>query len=215
MAGLVVKTEIIAPNSLWEAGVTGRNIRRNRRAENQAGFMNINVIWSRTKREYSWGTVPQTLGVWQTLEALWEVTDAGAYGFLLQDPKDPSADHTTGMATLLSSAPSYQLFKRYTAVGSSPALTHDRTIRYVRAADFELKIGGVTKVAGVDYTLSALTGVVTIPSDPEEGEITWSGTFYVPVHFRDDEIDWELVIAGHAAGRRVKGPRIVVQEIKQ
>lgn len=215
MAGIVILTDVIAPNSLWEAGVTGRNIRRNRRAEAQGGIQVVNNIWSTTKREFQWGTVPHSLAVWQTLEALWEHTDAGTYGFLIQDAKDPSADHTTGVASLLSSTPTYQLLKRYPVVGSASGETHDRTIKYVKASTFELKINGVTQTTPGDYTLSAFTGVVSIPSDPEADAITWSGVFYVPVHFRDDEIEWELVIAGSELQRRVKGPRVVLEEVKQ
>ena len=214
MAGIVVLADIIAPNSLWEDGVTGRQIRRNRRAENQAGIMNVNVVWSYTKREFTWGTAPHSIGVWQTLEGLFEVTAAGGYGFLIQDPKDPRADHTTGTTTLINAgAHTYQLVKQYTFAGA--AAPHNRPIRYPKLTGFELKISGVTKTINVDFTLNDETGVVTIPSDPSASAVTWAGIFYVPVHFRDDEIEWELVAGGGEDQRFVRGPRVVLQEVKQ
>jgi uncharacterized protein (TIGR02217 family) len=216
MAGIVILTDIVAPNSLFEAGVGGRNTRRNVRGENTGGIINANAIWSNTKRSFTWGTVPHTIAVWQTLEGLFEVTWAGVYGFLLQDPKDPSLDHTAGKATLISApAHTYQLVKRWTAIGSSPAATYDRKIKYLRASGFELKIAGVTKTLTADYTFDPLTGVVTIPADPAAGDVSWSGVPYVPVHFRDNEIEWELVVAGPETSRRVRGPRVVLDEVKQ
>jgi len=216
MAGIQILTNIIAPNSLFEAGVTGRQIRRNKRAENQAGIPVVNIIWDNTKREFTWGTAPHTITVWQTLEGLFEYTDAGAYGFLLQDPKDPTASHTTGKATLIDAGPgTYQLIKQWSVIGAATPLTRNRTIKYVKEAGFELKIAGVTKTVGVDYTISAFTGVVTIPSDPAAADVTWASPFYVPVHFRDDEIEWELVAAGGVDQRLIRGPRVVLEEVKQ
>lgn len=212
MPGLTVLTDVIAPNSLWEAGVTGRQARRNRRGENQAGFMHINVIWSNTRREFTFGNVPHTIATWKTLEGLFEVTDGGAYGFLLIDPKDPRATHDTGRASLLSSTPTYQLLERFTFPGS--AQERLRTIKYVQASTFELKVNGTTLSTPAQYTLSPFTGVVTIPSDPDAEDITWSGVIYTPVHFVTDQIEWELVISGAEDQRHVRGPRIVLQEVK-
>ena len=60
-----------------------------------------------------------------TIEGIHEVTEGGAYGFLLADPKDESATPATGRASLVSRA-IYQLAKRYTSIGST--CTKDRTI---------------------------------------------------------------------------------------
>jgi len=214
VAGITILTDIVAPNSLWEAGVVGKQIRKNKRGETQSGIMRVNVVWSHTKRQFVWGTVPHSIAVWQTLEGLFEATDAGAYGFLLIDPKDPRATHDNGRATLISAgAHTYQLVKRYTAITSSQ--TRDRPIRYTTAAGIELKILGVTKTAGGDYTLDDETGIVTIPSDPTASDITWAAPFYVPVHFADDELEWKLEAAGSEAQRLLVGPRIVLDEVKQ
>jgi uncharacterized protein (TIGR02217 family) len=45
--------------------------------------------------------------------------------------------------------------------------------------------------------------------------LTWAGSFYIPVHFANDEIDWEMLVAGDYAGRVVAGPSVVLQEIRE
>lgn len=210
---LTILATVIAPNSVWESGVTGKQRRRNLRAQAGGGAKMINIGWSNTERYYDFGTVPQSLTVWQTLEGLHEVTEGGAYGFLVQDPKDNEATTATGKATLISAgAHTYQAIKRYTSVGSSS--TKDRTIKRLHAASFKLYISDVLKTLTADYTFNANTGVITIPSDPAASSVTWSGMFYVPVHFEQDVIDWDLVIAGPATGRRVQA-KVSLCEVKE
>ena len=206
---ITVLSDVIAPNSLWAAGVTGRQIRLNARAQNQGGHMKINVVRSRTLRRYEFGTVPLRVQVWQTLEGLYEVTDAGAFGFLVQDPKDNSATHETGRVDLLNAgAHTYRLYKRWTSAGSTR--TKDRRVTRPRASTFTLQISGVPTTS---FTLNDETGVVTIPADPLASTVTWAGSFYVPVHFDNDEIDWDLVVAGHADARFATGPQIALMEV--
>ena len=51
---------------------------------------------------------------------------------------------------------------------------------------------------------------------PQPNEaLTWAGSFYIPVHFASDEIDWEMMVAGDYAGRLVAGPAVVLQEIRE
>jgi uncharacterized protein (TIGR02217 family) len=207
-----ILTDVIVPNSLWSVGVQGRQIRRNARAQSQSGVMAINIIWSHTLRQYTFGSVPLTIDQWQTLEGLYEVTDAGAYGFLAQDPKDFTADDTTGKLSLISGT-TYQLLKRYTSIGS--AQYRDRTIRHVKAVGFVLKLSGTPLTLTSDYTFNADTGVVTIPSTPAAANLSWSGLFYVPIHFASDEIEWELVAGGSEDQRYLAGPQIVFDEVRE
>jgi uncharacterized protein (TIGR02217 family) len=211
---ITVYADVIAPNSLWSATVSGKQRRSNNRGIVASGKMQINVGWTRTMRQYSFGTVPLTVSQWQALEALYEVTDAGAFGFLVQDPKDCSADHTTGKVTATGvgspSTNTYQLNKTTTSVGSSR--TYVRTITRPRAASFILHISGVPTLS---YTLDADTGVVTIPSGPAAGVVTWAGIYYIPVHFQSDDLDWDLVAAGAADARLMVGPTVILDEIKE
>ncbi len=210
---LTVYSDVIVPNSVIAAGVRGKQMRRNDRARNTGGTVKINVVQSITLRQYEIGIAPMLIEQWQAVEALYEVTDAGAFGMLMKDPKDCSADHTTGKASLVSAgAHTYQLFKRYTSLGSSR--TKDRTITRPIASGFELKNNGVV-VDPANYTLTVTTGVITIPSDPTAANLTWSGAFYVPVHFRDDSIDWELVRAGPEGSRLMVGPSVILDEVKE
>lgn len=51
---------------------------------------------------------------------------------------------------------------------------------------------------------------------PQPTEVlTWSGRFYVPVHFRNDDLEWELVVAGPEAGRMVVIPQTFLDEIRE
>lgn len=51
---------------------------------------------------------------------------------------------------------------------------------------------------------------------PQASEtLTWSGTFYVPVHFLDDTLEWELLKPGPLTGRLISGVQIIVQEIRE
>lgn len=208
---IIVLSDVIAPNSLWSSGVRGKQIRRNQRVQVSSGEMQINVGWSQTLRQYEIGSVPLSVDQWQSLEGLHEVTEGGAYGFLLQDPKDSAVIDATGKATLIDAgAHTYQLVQRRTAAGS--VRTHDRVITRPRAAGFVLKISGTPTAS---YTLDVDTGIVTIPAGPAFATVSWSGIFYVPVHFESDDIDWELVRAGGAETRLVAGPSVLLTEVRE
>ena len=45
--------------------------------------------------------------------------------------------------------------------------------------------------------------------------LTWSGEFYVPVHFANDDIDWEVLVGGTYDNRIVAGPSVVLQEVRE
>jgi uncharacterized protein (TIGR02217 family) len=211
MSTIPVLASVIAPNSLWSATVQGKSMRRNKRARNQGGYMQVNVGWTNTLRQYEFGTVPLSVSNWRTLEGLYEVTDAGAYGFLVLDPKDSVVPEAVGRATLYdASDPMYQLTKRYTAAGS--VQTRDRTITRPKVGGFVLYVNGVIEPT---YTLDETTGRVIIPSAPDAADVSWSGLHYVPVHFESDEIDWTLVIAGDAESRMMIGPNVVLTEVRE
>jgi hypothetical protein len=45
--------------------------------------------------------------------------------------------------------------------------------------------------------------------------LTWSGDFYVPVHFANDEIDWEMILGGTYDTRLIAGPSVTLQEVRE
>lgn len=208
---ITILDDVIAPNSLWSATVRGRVMRRNRRAENAGGFKQINVQWENSLRSWEFGTVPLSLSTWKNLQALYEVTDAGASGFLLFDPQDCVVTVENGVAIDYdSSDDTYRLIQRITAPGGTR--TKDRIIRRPDVGSFRLFIDGVEELT---YTLDDQTGIITIPSDPLAASVTWSGKIYVPVHFADDAIDWDLVVAGNVEARMFMGPRVMLEEVRE
>lgn len=304
---ITVYNDVIMPDSVIAAGVRGRQIRRNARASTQGGQMQANVLWARTLRQYEIGYIPMLASQWLAIEGLHEVTDGGAYGFLMCDPKDSSATHADGMlyayvgGALAGTSgtgygvPTYKLHKRYTSTGSSRS--KDRSVTRPRST-IEIKRGGVAVTIGaapgnasVDYdtgtvtfvadssstvtgitvgattqvTLTAaLSGVAigerlylagiggadaallnglshaitgissstyTLAIDttgktlsvagsgyayPQSTEnLTWAGSFYVPVHFSADDIDWELVRSGPVDTRLIAGPSVTLNEVRE
>lgn len=308
---ITVLADVIVPTSLINTGVRGKQIRKNTRTTSGAGYSSINVDWSKTLRQYEFGFIPLLPADWQTIEGLHEVTEGGAYGMLLQDPKDSTVAVTEGLlqatngAVLLGTmgvgfgVPTYKLHKRYTAAGSTR--TKDRAISRPMAAGIVLKRGAATLVQGTgagQVALDATTGTITFVADasqaissigvgattqlnfvngtgmvaamavaervyitgvtgtagaalnglshqitakgatsitistvttglavtlpgtalrhPQASEaLTWAGSFYVPVHFASDEIDWELVRSGPADTRLMAGPSVTLQEVRE
>jgi hypothetical protein len=302
---ITIFTDVILPASVLSAGVNGKLTRINGRVQSPSGFVRVNSRSSRTIRQYEFGSVPLDLSIWQTLEGLYEVTEAGAYGFLLSDPKDqklttgvlyPYTTALIGAAGVGYGVPVYKLHKRYSVAGSTR--TADRQITRPKAtpallrggvavtlgasagnaainldtgtvtfvADSSSSVSAFTAGATTDITLSSalsglaiggrlyLTGIAgtsattlngtsheitnitggglnvyTLDVDttgltrtsggtgykyPQASEtLTWSGSFYVPVHFQSNTIDWDLVRAGVYETRLIAGPSVVLDEV--
>jgi Uncharacterized conserved protein len=208
---ITVLDDVILPTGITAVGVTGSNVRKNERSITLSGERHVNQLWSRTERHYTLGTVPLTLDQWQDIETIHEITEGGAYGFLMEDPKDCRMTTTHGKATLVSApAHTYQLIQRKFLTGTSR--TKDRNITRPKAADFILYLSGVPTLS---YTLNVNTGVVTIPADPTATNVTWSGSFYTPVQFENDEIDWTLVKGGSPLSRLMAGPNVMLIEVRE
>ena len=309
---LIVYADVILPNSVIAAGVRGRQLRRNTRSVNQGGFNSINVVWQRTLRQFDLGITPMLPAQWQALEALFEVTDAGAFGFLMEDPKDSSTSGggvlqplgptglPVGTVGLGFGVPAYRVAKRYTSIGSSR--TKDRAITRPRLAGFALLRDAAPVSIGVaagNIALDTTTGIVTFVPDatsaatsitagattqvvtttnpgtliagqrlflsgfagagaplvnglshvintvtgsgpftftlatvttgaaitvgagqgaryPQASQaLTWSGNFFVPVHFANDEIDWDMVRSGSPDARLIVGPTVTLMEVRE
>jgi uncharacterized protein (TIGR02217 family) len=308
---ITVYNDVILPASVMLAGVRGKNKRSNTRAVMQNGEASINVGWTLTLREYELGFVPMVLSAWQAIEGLHEVTDGGAYGFLMLDPKDQTAATGEGLlypytTTLIGTiglgygVPSYKLYKRYTSLGSTR--TKDRPITRPKTSFVSLTRGGspvtigaspgnasvnydtgtVTFVANASQSITSITvgattvltfanstgmvaamsvgqrvylsgitgtaattlnslshaitaintGAFTITIStvttgltatggtaykyPQASEaLAWTGSFYVPVHFADDSIDWDMVRSGGYDTRLLSGPSVMLLEIRE
>jgi len=207
---IVVFDDVFLPNRVIEAGIRGKQIRRNSRITTVSGAEAVNVVWDATLREYELGTIPMRRVAWQDIEAIHEVTDGGAFGFLLEDPKDSSITNSSlGVVAALGSN-QYQLFKRYIVASH----WKDRKITRIKLANFVLNVGGVPQTLGTDFTGDITKGIVVIPAAPEASTVTWTGSFYVPVHFLEDSIDWQMIVPGQDPDARfLSGPSVVLQEI--
>ncbi len=305
---LTVFPDVVLSASIIAAGIRGKNMRSNIRVSTSSGEMQINVRWARTLRQYELGVVPLSIEQWAQIEALHEVTEGGAFGFLMQDPKDRSAAVGEGFLQPYSGSlllgtmgygygvPTYRLGKRYAISGTSRF--KDRLI--TRPKDTPLvKKNGITLANGSSagqFTIDPTTGIVTIHEDasayltsatvgattvldfgsgsfaslfatggrvwlqgvvgtaasvltdkshevlsvsgntltintpttgltvtsalamryPQPSDtLTWSGEFFVPVHFMEDEIGWDLARPGDMQDRLIAGPSVVLQEIRE
>ncbi len=304
---ITVYSDVILPESVVAAGVSGKQIRSNARTQNQGGYATINVVWDDTLREFDLGIKPMDVSAWQEIEGLQEITDSGAYGFLMLDPKDQTV--TTGQGLLQPyltenvgtigfgyGIPTYRLAKQYTTVsgsrtknrrisrpltsavtragspvtvgvaaGNIAIATETGTVTFV--ADESQAITSITTgattvlnfangtgivaalapgqrvyITGVTGTgASALNGLshviasegatsLTINTDttgltlasgtaakyPQATEaLAWTGTFYVPVHFVSDILDWELLRPGNFDERILAGPSVTVREVRE
>ncbi len=80
----------------------------------------------------------------------------------------------------------------------------------------------ITAVAGAEYTLSTVTTGATITAGgtgrkyPQASEaLTWTGSFYVPVAFEADEIDWQMLTASpDEDARLIQSPSVRLIEVR-
>lgn len=208
---ITVYSDLILKNGAISSGFHGKSVRVNQRIATDSGIETINAVWSQALREYEFGTVPLPLTLWKLVEGIYEITMAGVYGFLLEDPKDYKVGTGEGKATLVTGA-TYQLYKRYSAVTSTRY--HDRKITRPKSSGFAITYNGGSAGA---YTLDATTGRVTLTggavADPTL--LAWTGEFYVPVHFSQDIMDWDLIAPGNYESRYVAGPTVTLSEVRE
>ena len=203
---ITVYSDVILPDSVIASGVRGKQIRRNSRVTTDSGLSSINIVWTQTLREYEVGFIPMIREAWQDVETIHEITEGGAYGFLMKDPKDQYAASTEGVVLGLTST-TFQAYKRY---------LHDDSGRYKLRKITRLEEDSFVLGGGLTGTVDPDTGIIAIPSAPAAASVTWEGGIYVPVHFMDDFIDWEIVGSGATAEARfVAGPNVVLREIRE
>lgn len=210
---ITVLADMILPNSLLSSTVSGRVKRTNTRvAHGDTGYMSINAVSAQALREYEVDTVPMRLEGWQLLQSFHEITFGGAYGFLIEDPADCVAKLSSiALMPAIGAAPAYyQLQRRYTDPRSGRHW--ERPVTRPQANSFQLFNADGTPFAG-SHTLDVTTGRITASVDPST--LKWSGRFHIPVHFQEDELNWELVAPGAYDQRFVAGRGVILQEIRE
>lgn len=206
--GIIVLSDVSLSDRVIAAGVRGKQLRRNSRVSTDSGAEAINVVWTQTLREFEVGFIPMVREAWQDIETLHEITEGGAYGFLMEDPKDCLVTTDIGVAVALTST-TFQLYKR--SLHAASGRYKDRKITRPQAGTVAVFVSG----APVAFTLDEDTGIATIPSAPAASSISWDGRFYLPVHFMDDFIDWSIAKPGSLDGRYIAGPSVVLREIRE
>lgn len=310
MSGIVVYEDLIFPQDILLDALSGTAGRKNDRGMNQAGFAYANVVRDITMRTWQIAIEPLFVRQLQEVFAINEVTDYGAFGFLLEDPIDSTvtaaqgaligylAGVQYGVSGYGNGTPNYSLQKVYTARGSTRKRARDITrpkgtpailrggspvvvgvaagnialsagpVKVAFVADASrtvtaVTVGATTQITlataipgfvvggrlwlqdltGADaallnslsheitaitggglnvYTLAINTAGKTITAagsgkkypQPDEA-LTWSGPFYVPVQFRDDELAWELTAGGSPGIRMATIPSTYLDEIRE
>ncbi|MDM0041883.1 hypothetical protein QTI05_22775 [Variovorax sp. J22R193] len=307
---ITVLTNVVIPQGILTAGITGELSRQNKRGQNIGGFATVNAYRDVTMRSYQVGTGPMRQDAGEKLVGAFEVTDAGTFGMLYEDPIDSSVTVANGalQGYMLgveygnpgfgNGGPVYGFRKMYavwggalsrarafTRLNGTPSLYRGGTPvtigvaagnaaisagpSYVTfVADASQSVTAVTVGATTQVTLSAalaglvvggrlwlqdLTGthasllnsmsheitaitggslnVYTLATNTAGKTITPAGTgkkypqtdealtvaarFYVPVHFRNDTLAWELVIAGPTAKREIVVASCFLDEIRE
>jgi uncharacterized protein (TIGR02217 family) len=206
---ITVYSDIVLANRVLQAGLRGKQQRRNQRVTTSSGQMAANVLWTQTLLQFDMSFIPLSHDDWQYVQQLHEVTEGGAFGFLMEDPKDSDVITGQGVVQSLTST-TFQLYKRYLHAASGRY--KDRKITRPRESTLAVLVSG----SPATYTVDDETGIVTIAAAPSAANVTWTGQFYVPVHFMDDSIDWEIVGSGQTAqARYVAGTNILLQEVRE
>jgi uncharacterized protein (TIGR02217 family) len=177
---LTILTDVRLDNCSIAYNVRGKVKRSNTRAVDGGGYPKVNINWSRSTREYEFGIVPMSIQAWREIESLFEATDGGAYGFLLQDPKDSIVSDTDGLlmpwsgtAAITGSTiglgygvPTYRLFRRYV----NASRTTDRLItRPMTGLVLRRAASVVTQGASPgNVSVNLDTGTVTFVADQSQ-----------------------------------------------
>ena len=114
--------------------------------------------------------------------------------FLYEHPDDnAAADQLIGVADSVQTT--FQLLR---GMGSNGFVEPVQNPKQVDA----IKVNGVTKTLGTDYTVSS-TGVVVFGVAPLTGNVTWSGSYYYRARFADDNSTFAKLMANIYENQKV------------
>jgi len=171
-----------------------------------SGFESRNQNWLAARGSWDVAKACKNATMRRALLAFFRVAKGRAHGFRFRDWSDYKVVDEEGVLVATATPDVYQLVKRY----QNTAGQEDRTIyKPVTAAIYE----GVTLlVAGVDYTLDATTGLVTVAANsPPIVPTSWLGEFDIPVRFDTDKLD--LTVEGNKEFFRASSIQVV--ELRQ
>ena len=183
MPGITVYSDVVLSlRIVAAAGLRGRSSRKTERSQNQGGFSSVNMLWEHSLREYDLGFIPMLPAQWAGIEGLFEITSAGTFGFLMQDPKDGDVTASQGVMQPYSVAlkvnvgapglgygmPTYRLGKTYSFAGTSR--TYTRRVSRPMSTAVATRNGTplVIGAAPGNATFDVDTGTVTFVADASQ-----------------------------------------------
>lgn len=195
-------------------GSSGGPERRTEIVTLSSGHEERNTPWAHSRRRYDAGVAMGSLDDLETLIAFFEARRGQLHGFRWKDwadhksglPSHPVApgDQTLGLGD--GSTTEFQLFKTYASGGQSYA----RPIRKPVAGSVRVAVAGTERVAGTDFTVDTVTGIVTFAAPPGIAQSVTAGfEFDVPVRFDTDLI--QTSVATFQAGNM---PSVPVVELR-
>jgi len=136
-----------------------------------SGFEKRNINWSATRQQYDVGYGIQNKDDFSEVLAFFYVCNGRAHSFRFKDwgdyqIGDDEEDDPQEIGTGDAAETAFQVVKRYT-VG---ATTHEREITKLVASTVRVFVNFVEQTLTVDYTVNALTGVITFVVPPPMGE---------------------------------------------
>ncbi|WP_421852456.1 phage distal tail protein, Rcc01695 family [Oricola sp.] len=167
-------------------GASGGPERRVEIVRLASGQEQRNARWSRSKRRYTIATGVKALADLHTLSRFFEERGGPLHGFRFRDP----VDH-------LSAPPGQAIGPFDVTIGSGDgsttayqlALATGRLVTKPISATVRVAVGGQELASPADFTIDALTGVVTLAAPPAMGVAVTAGfEFDVPVRFGNDEL---------------------------
>ena len=172
-----------------------------------SGFEERNTPWAQSRRRYNAGYGLKSLDDIDAVIAFFEARQGPLHGFRWRDPFDYKSSAPSAPVTPLDQPigggdgvqDSFQLTKTY----QSGAEFQIRTIKKPAAGAVRIAVNGLEKTEGVDFTLDAITGIVTFQAGAIPGSgaaITAGFEFDTPVRFDTEELSFNRAafLAGDA-----------------
>ncbi|MDE3079055.1 MAG: DUF2460 domain-containing protein [Paracoccaceae bacterium] len=195
-------------------GSTGGPQRRTEIVTLANGFEERNAPWSQSLHRYDAGMGLRSLDDVQALIAFFEARGGQLYGFRWKDWADfkscaPSADPgplDQRIGTGDGATRDFQLVKTYASGGA----LYQRVITKPVVGTVLVALADLPQREGLDYTVDAATGIVTLAEPLAAGvPVTAGFSFDVPVRFDTDRI--EISVSNFQAGHV---PHVPVVELR-
>lgn len=157
------------------------------------GFEERNTPWAHSRRRYEAGVGLRTLDDVETLIAFFEARNGRMHGFRWKDWSDyrsaPPSQPVSPTDQMIGTGDGVRTEFRLTKTYRSGEQSYVRQIDKPVAGTVVAAVARDPKVEGSEFTVDALTGVLTFAVPPDIGVLVHAGyEFDVPVRFDTDQI---------------------------